>query len=321
MRRALIVGINHYERGPLDGCINDAKNMFKVLNRHEDNNVNFDCRLMISKDTHNPKTQITTRRLKKQIYNLLYQEAEIAVLYFSGHGNTNDIGSYLVTQDAEKYQEGVSLDEIITMANSSKVREVILILDCCHSGHLGNSKELGGRKVILREGVSILTSSRDTQYSIEKLNNQGLFTSILCNALKGGAADILGNINVSGVYNYVDQLLNTWEQRPIFKSHVSKMVSLRKAYPKIRLKTLRKITEYFPNAKYNFPLDRSYEEDLGSTDRKNIKKMKHLREYYALGLLVPVGEKYLYNAAKNNTSCKLSRLGRYYWKMVDKNKI
>lgn len=321
MRRALIVGIDHYKRGPLDGCINDARNMYEVFNRHEDKSINFDCRLMISIDTDNPKTQITTRRLKKQIYNLLYQEAEIAVLYFSGHGNTNDIGSYLVTQDAEKYQEGVSLDEIITMANSSKVREVILILDCCHSGHLGNSKELGGRKAILREGVSILTSSRDTQYSVETKDDQGLFTSILYDALKGGAADILGNISISGTYNYIDQLLNTWEQRPIFKSHVSKMVPLRKTYPKIRLKTLRKMTKYFPKAEFDFPLDPSFEKDLGSSNKSNIKIMIRLREYYTLGLLVPVGEKYLYNAAKNSTSCKLSRLGRYYWEMVKKNKI
>lgn len=321
MRRALIVGINHYKRGPLDGCVNDAKNMYKLLSRHEDKSVNFDCRLIISKDTDNPKTQVSTRRLKKQIYNLLYQEAEIAILYFSGHGNTNDIGSYLVTQDAEKYQEGVSLEEIITMANTSKVREVIMILDCCHSGHLGNLKELGGRKAILREGVSILTSSRDNQYSFETLDDQGLFTSILCEALKGGAADILGNINISGVYNYIDQLLNTWEQRPIFKSHASKMVSLRKTYPKIRLKSLRKLIKYFPTAKHKFPLDPSYERDLGSTNEKNIKKMKYLREFYMFGLLTPVNEKYLFEAARKSTSCKLSELGRYYWKMVTKNKI
>ncbi len=81
-RRALIVGINHYENGPLDGCINDANNMYEVLNRNEDNSINFDCKLMISSEDETKKITIT--KLKEQIHNLLNHEAEIAVFYFSG---------------------------------------------------------------------------------------------------------------------------------------------------------------------------------------------------------------------------------------------
>lgn len=326
MRRALLVGINHYKGAKLDGCINDASKMYEVLSRNDDNSVNFDCKLLTS--TTDPKRQITISKLKKEIYNLLHQETEVAIFYFSGHGTTNDIGSYLVTQGREKYQEGVSLSEIITMANSSKAHEVIIILDCCFSGNLANLKQIGKRKALLREGVSILTASRGSQRAVEYKKDkekeqigQGLFTSIIYDALKGGAADILGNVHVAGMYNLLDQLLNTWQQRPIFKSHVSKMVSLRKCTPKLRLKTLRKMTKYFPQPEFYFPLDRSYEKDLGSKHKKNIKKMKHLREYYMLGLLEPVGEKYLYNAAENSTSCRLTRLGHYYWKMVKRDNV
>ena len=82
MRRALIVGINHYKGGPLDGCINDAYHMHEVLSRNEDGSVNFDCKLMLSKDESYGK-RITVTRLKKEIFNLLHQEAEIAILYFA----------------------------------------------------------------------------------------------------------------------------------------------------------------------------------------------------------------------------------------------
>ncbi|CAM1342399.1 caspase family protein [Tenacibaculum amylolyticum] len=321
MRRALIVGINHYKNAPLEASVNDARNMYEVLSRNNDGSVNFDCKLLISEEDSN-QSNITVTKLKKEIFNLFYQEAEVAVLYFSGHGAYTEIGSYLVTQDARRYHEGVSLDEVITLANSSKVSEVIIILDCCHSGNLGNLKEIGGRKAILREGVSILTSSRDTQLSFEKKDeDQGVFTSIIYDALKGGAADLLGNVNVSGIYNYVDQLLNTWEQRPILKSHISKMVSLRKCVTKIELEKLRKLTRYFPSKEYNFPLDPTFDEDLDPSNEANQKIMKDLREYYKLELLVPVGERYMYRAAENKKPCMLTNKGKYYWEMVNNNRI
>lgn len=321
MRRALIVGINHYKGGPLDGCINDANHMHEVLSRNEDGSVNFDCKLIVSKD-ESCGNKITVTRLKKEIFNLLHQEAEIAILYFSGHGSSTEIGSYLVTQDVRKYQEGVSLDEVITLANSSKANEVIIILDCCHGGNLGNLREIGGRKALLREGVSILTASRDTQFSLERDDSdQGVFTSIVYDALKGGAADILGNVNVSGVYNYVDQLLNSWEQRPILKSHVSKMVSLRKCTPKIELEKLRKIIHYFPDKEYKFPLDPTFDKDLDPSNEANQKIMKDLREYYKLELLVPIGEEYMYRAAENKKACELTTKGKYFWEMVKNNRI
>jgi len=321
MRRALIVGINHYPAGPLKGSIPDAKNMYEVLSRNEDETVNFDCKLLVSKE--GKRNEISARYLKMEISNLLLQEAEIAVFYFSGHGTTNEVGSYLVTQDALRFAEGVSLGEIISMANNSKVQEVVLILDCCHSGGLGNFNEIGERRAILREGVSILTSSRDSQISMEtKDNKQGVFTSMIYNALKGGGADIFGNITVASIYQYTDQLLNTWEQRPVFKSHVSKMISLRKIYPKINLKKIRKINNYFPSKDFNYKLDPTYStSSAGEHNKENIKIMKIFREYYSHGILIPDGATYLYDAANENKSCKLTLLGQHLWEMINKNQL
>ena len=73
----------------------------------------------------------------------------------------------------------------------------------------------------------------------------GVFTELVCSALDGGAADILGNVSVASVYAYVDQALGAWDQRPLFKSHVSRMLSLRSAKPAIDVAILRRLPEWF----------------------------------------------------------------------------
>lgn len=315
MKRALIVGINHYERAPLKGCIKDAEKIYKVLATNEDGSPNFDCKLLTS--TEDPKYPITVSVLKKHIHNLFNQEAEIAVFYFSGHGASTDVGSYLVTQDAQKYNEGVSLEEIIVMANSSKVKEAIIILDACYSGNLGNAKEFGNKKAILREGVSVLTASRDTQFAVER-NGSGLFTSIIYEAMNGGASDILGKTTVAGVYYYADQLLSSWEQRPVFKTHTSKMIPLRNCSPKIPLEILRRLPVYFEEREQELPLNPLYEASIEPRNEVFEKIMAHLRMFHINGLLLPVGTPFMYDAAKDSKTCKLTNLGKFYWDLVHK---
>ena len=47
MRKALVVGINHYEHIPvLFGCVDDAHGVKAVLERHGDGSVNFDVKLL-----------------------------------------------------------------------------------------------------------------------------------------------------------------------------------------------------------------------------------------------------------------------------------
>lgn len=317
MRRALLVGINDYKKDPLTTCIADVDLMEKVISKHENGDPNFDCKIITSipdEDT------ITIASLKEKIHDLFKHEAEVALLYFSGHGAATDLGSYLVTQDAEKHNEGVSLSEVITMANNSNVSEVIIILDCCHSGDIGNFIELGERKVILREGVSLLTASRDTQYAVG-IGGNGLFTSIICNALNGGAADILGKVNVASMYNYVDIMLDSWRQRPIFKSHVSKMVPLRNCTPKIPLDVLRKLPKYFNGDKKGIRLSKDY---IANANVKNglIEVMSDLRQYHANGLLLPEdGIVSLDECAMKDKTCLLTPLGNYYRGLVTNNRI
>jgi len=321
MKKTLVVGINNYISSPLRCCINDASGVATVLETHGDGSPNFDVRLEIDVKTKS--------KLKTMIVELFSGNSDITLLYFSGHGYLNEIGGYLVTPDHKRYDEGISMDEILVLANQSKSKDKIIILDCCHSGALG-TPTIGGGASQLQEGVSILTASRDDESSLE-INGHGVFTNLLLNALQGGASDLRGHISPGGVYAYIDQALGAWEQRPVFKTNVTRFTSLRTVTPQVPLDTLRKITEYFPTPQDEFNLDPSYE----ATNTKDVKHvvvepyakpenvavLKNLQKFQSVGLVVPVNSEYMYFAAMESKSCRLTSLGYHYWRLVKDKRI
>ena len=319
MRRALVIGIDGYLKSPLNGCVNDAEAMEELLAHNEDGSPNFSCRKIISPVASG--IAVTRGIIKDHVTELFSHEADVALLHFSGHGTVNNLGGYLVTTDAAKYDEGLSMVDVLTLANGSKAREVVIILDCCHSGALGSLPAIDNDKAILREGVSVLTASRSSQLSQETPNDRGLFTSHVCSALKGGAADVIGNVTVASVYAYVDQVLGAWEQRPLFKSHVSRLIPLRRCKPEVPLELLRLLPQYFTAATTEFQLDPSFEPLADPKHSENETIFGHLQKFRAARLLAPVGEEHMYFAAMNSKTCKLTELGAFYWMLANEGKI
>ena len=235
----------------------------------------------------------------------------------------------MVTPDHKKYDEGISMDEILILANQSRVKDKIIILDCCHSGAMG-SPTINGAVSQLSEGTSILTASRDDEPSME-INGHGVFTNLLLDALQGGAADLRGHISPGGVYAYIDQALGAWEQRPVFKTNVSRFISLRTINPQVPLDILRKIIEYFPNPQDEFKLNPSYEDTNTNNIEhiivepyakpENVVVFKNLQKYQSVGLVVPVDTAYMYFAAMESKSCRLTSLGFHYWRLVKDKRI
>lgn len=317
IRKALIVGIDNYSFSPLSGCVNDSNKMVKILTKNQDGSPNFECKELIS-----PLIQITRSILKQNIEELFEHEADIALFYFSGHGTANNLGGFLVTQDADSYDEGVSMNDILTYANQSKdkIKEIVIILDCCHSGSLGQLPAINNNQTSLREGITILTASRSTQYAMET-DGGGVFTSLIHEALDGGAADVIGNVTVASIYGYADQTLGAWDQRPLFKSHVSKLLPLRKCNPKVSLEVLRLLPRYFPTSFYKYALDPSYEPDMEPIDLENQEIFSHLQKYRSAGLVDPIGEDHMYYAAIRSKKCELTPLGRFYWSLVNGGKL
>lgn len=324
MKIALIIGINHYPHGgDLYGCVNDAYSVKGILERNFDGSVNFDCRLLTAS---NSKESLERGELKDAMAKLFSTKAEVALLYFAGHGHIETTGGYLLGSDAKRGDDGVSLNDILVLANNSPATNKVIILDSCHSGIAGNAPNIQD-SALISEGITILTASTSDQYASE-INGSGVFTTLLVDALSGSASNILGDITPGSVYAHIDQSLGAWEQRPIFKTNVRNFISLRKAAPSIELEDLRMIKDLFPTAGFEFKLDPTYEPELKGRDQgmpdpieQNTKTFSILQKYNRLNLLKPVDAPHMWNAAMESKSCKLTALGEHYRKLAANNRI
>ena len=324
MRIALIVGINYYEHGgSLYGCVDDAHSVQAALERHGDGSVNFDCKLLTGTG---PGDKVDRSVLKDNVSELFKQPADIALFYFSGHGHIEATGGYIMATDSRRGDEGLSLTEVLTLANESPAQNKVVVLDSCHSGIAGTPPN-SGNLAVLAEGLTVLTASTADQYATE-INGSGVFTSLFVDALYGGAANLTGDITPGSVYAHVDQSLGGWEQRPVFKTNVRRFVSLRKVAAPIALEELRKITEFFPKPGLEFALDPTYEPELKGRDPgmpdpipENTQKFAVLQKYNRLNLVVPVDAPHMWHAAMQSKACKLTVLGEHYRRLIEKNRI
>lgn len=317
MKRALVVGIDCYEHvSSLFGCVRDAHEVKGVLERHGDGSVNFDVRLLSGSGAG---ATVTKHDLKEAVTALFADNPETAILFFAGHGHVEATGGYLVTSDCEAGDDGLPLTEVLHLANSSKAKNKIIVLDSCHSGIAGN--RLGsGALAELTEGMTILTASTEEQYASE-VNGAGVFTGLFVDALNGAASNLVGDVTPGSVYAHIDQSLGPWEQRPVFKTNVKSFVSLRKVPPPMELAELRQITKLFPSAGYEFPLDPSFEPEGPGPDPVNTQRFAVLQKYNRVNLVVPVGAPHMYFAAMESKSCKLTALGEHYRRLVERNRI
>lgn len=317
MRKALVVGIDNYSQCPLRGCCNDADEVAKLLSCNDDGSPNFAVKLQ--------KNISTKAILRKHIEECFSGDADVALFYYSGHGHIDNVGGYLVTPDLTNYDYGVSLQDVLNIANASRCKDKIIILDSCHSGFMGSISTAGQSTAVINEGVTILTASRSIEASVE-INGHGLFTSLLIEALCGSAADITGYITPGGIYAYIDKALGPWEQRPVFKTNVTRFTPLRKVTPQVDISIIRRICTYFPSEDAEMPIDPSFE-PTNSLDvmheviqpyanPDNTKIFSDLQKLEGIGLVVPVGEEHMYFAAMRSKTCALTSIGKQYWRLV-----
>jgi hypothetical protein len=321
MKKALVIGINNYPNHPLKGAINDAKHISDLLQVNGNETTNFEVATLYDVGT---KSELLTK-----IYNFFNLSADTGLLYFAGHGYVNELGGFLVTPDHKRYDEGIDMNYILTLANTSKIRNKVIILDCCKSGSFALPPE-NGSLTHIKTGISILTSSREDEASKE-INGHGVFTNLLIEGLKGGASDVRGHISPGGLYAYIDQALGAHEQRPVFKTNVTEFVELRSVIPQVSLNTLRKLTEYFLSPTDSLQLDPSFEETNSNeiehkviephANPKNVTIFKNLQKLEGVGLIIPDGEDHMYYAAMHSKTCKLTSLGHHYWRLVHERKI
>jgi hypothetical protein len=126
MRKALLVGIDYYAKvSPLFGCVNDAHSVKSVLERNSDGTVNFGVKLFTGTS---PAESITRANLKEGVRELFADDSEIALFYFAGHGYVEMTGGYLCGSDCETGDDGLPLDEVLTLANHSSLDYSLILL-------------------------------------------------------------------------------------------------------------------------------------------------------------------------------------------------
>ena len=234
---ALLVGINNYksdEIRPLKGCINDIHAMADYLLTQVDSNANINIKKLIDREA-------TRQAIINGFEEYLCQanSDDIALFYFSGHGSQepvppqlrdiepNGLIETLVCCDSRTENSWDLADkELAVLINrvAHKNPQIIVILDCCHSGGALRDDDINnllqpryieksearsvssffdpeaikalfaqynsGRKehptFILPEGKYIfLSACRDSEKAFERLDIQrGVFSSFLTDTLQ-----------------------------------------------------------------------------------------------------------------------------------------
>lgn len=327
MRRALLIGIDSYPApNTLNGCVADVMMLRDALASNGDGSQNFEIETLCDVQSG--------RVAMGQIESLFAGDHEVALLYFSGHGCENSTGSEIVfplEAGSGGYYKGLQMRSIMDIVNRSPAKNKVIILDCCHAGDFGRYS-IDVDNSDLRPGVTILSACKgDEEARLDLAAGHSVFTEALCMALNGAAADYLGNITVGSLYAYMDRFFTAAEQRPVFKTNATEFTPIRKLSPKVPTAVINEMTALFPDVNDEFPLDSSYEETNvegkvqglkePQADKFHVDVMKKLQSLVRIGFVEPVSEEYMYYAAMNSKSCRLTELGKYYWHLINKKPL
>jgi len=329
-RKALIVGINSYGGGnDLHACVADATAMTEALSRHKGGAKNFDCVLLA--DRMKDGSPITRPKLRGAVSDLFNFDGDV-LLYFSGHGFLSKTGGLLCTSDATKDDWGIPMQEVVDLAVQSPARQILVILDCCHSGDIANpaimNRDAGKNPVAtVRENMTVIAASRPSEGATEA-GGHGLFTGALLDALEGGAADHMGFVTAPAIYAYVSRRFTAWDQRPVYKTNATEVLSVRYCEPLIERLKLQQIATLFPTVDYKYRLDPEHEpEDEHGNVKEPVNKEKVavaqlFKAYRDAGLLRSSDPKLqLYWVARKSDTVELTSRGREYWWLLVNNKI
>ena len=205
---ALLIGVSDYGEGipSLSAPLNDVKAMKGVLENREMGGFEK------VKILENPNLE-NTRIAVEQIFKGCGKE-DLVLLYFSGHGITDDYNRlYLTTKGTSKdYYKSTSVPASFVQDISQEcyAKRQVIILDCCYSGAFAEgwqakSVGLDIQKELGAEGRVVLTSSTATQTSFQQEGEElSLYTKYFIEGIETGAADKDGDgkIHVHELHDY-----------------------------------------------------------------------------------------------------------------------
>jgi len=194
---ALLIGISQYEFGldPLPGSIKDVQAMEKVL-RHPERG-GFDVVEVIT----NPDPQQMREKIEALFADC--HKDDLLLLYFSGHGITDNRGKLYLTSPTTKKTRlaatAIPSDFVHSLMFTSPSRKQVVILDCCFSGAFAKG-------MTAKADAAVLTSSGLLEYS-QSGTDLSLYTRFLVEGMETGAGDLNkdGIISVDELHEYAKE--------------------------------------------------------------------------------------------------------------------
>ena len=158
--------------------------------------------------------------------NALFDTIGEVFVYFYGHGVVRQPGvTVLCRSQAISDDEGLPLSELLQLANKSEAREVVAVIDCCHSGNpLAPSHELLQGESALqlwRPGTALLASCMAAQQShIEEGESISSFSKLVLEGLEGaGRLPNSDTVSASSLFWFVSDQIARWGQDPVELAH------------------------------------------------------------------------------------------------------
>ncbi len=225
-RYALVVGITDY-KSPLTTLskpATDAEAVAKVLKEHGD----FENIELL-------KGKATKQQLGEALKILLRQQAvnNEALIYFTGHGITvSDLEletqqAYLATSDLQivtqgnqivEQTSGISLINFNHLIKESHLSSLVVLLDCCHSGHFLERYliEKTLTAFSLQRDYYFIAACRDFQQAYAKKSEKhSIFTTALLTGLSGENANDNGQVTGDRLFDRIATELKGSGQEPI----------------------------------------------------------------------------------------------------------
>lgn len=135
-RTALVIGMSAYQTVPtLDNTLNDARGVAAVLE-----SIDFDVSLLLDATANELRDAL-------ELFAFQSETANLALIYFAGHGVEVQGENFLMPVDADVssnrdvQQQSVSLKQLLTSVEKARKMRIV-ILDSCRDNPLGDAIEL-----------------------------------------------------------------------------------------------------------------------------------------------------------------------------------
>lgn len=222
MVKAVLVGVSDYSKNSscnydLPYCRNDIFAIQKSLVNGLNVNVD-DINLLGANNS------VTIKDLETMLNNILCDNYETFIFYFSGHGGKN----ILCLSDSN-----ITIENLIDVIGRLNFKNKVIILDSCHSGSFDVEQQstLDINQTVdsfIGHGYAVLASCGANETSGFRPNKRiSLYTSFICDALQFKSTIRKGRKTLESIQETVYYLGKIWNennsckiQQPIFRENI-----------------------------------------------------------------------------------------------------